>query len=71
MVYISEKRGNSGASYITLERAWLAVYCVQVSKYELPCGPRKSPQNIETIEFCELVWKLSLARGSSKLPKAH
>ena len=52
MVYISEKRGNSGASYITLERAWLAVYCVQVSKYELPCGPRKSPQNIETIEFC-------------------
>ena len=35
MVYISEKGGNSGTSYITLERAWLAVYCVQVSKYEL------------------------------------
>ena len=35
-----------------LERALLAVYCVQVSKSQLLVGPRKFPLNIETIKFC-------------------
>ena len=50
--YISAKRGNYRIIYSALERVWVAVYCVQVSKSQLLFGPRNSPLNIQTIEFC-------------------
>ena len=46
-LYLREQ-GEFLDEYSALERAWLAVYFVQVSKLQLFCGPRKSPLNIET-----------------------
>ena len=51
-LYISAKNMYSWTFYTLLERAWSAVYCVQVWKLQVFHGPRKSPLNIETIEFC-------------------
>ena len=51
-LYISAKKRNSWTFYISLERAWLAAYCVQVWKLQVFHGPKKSPLNIKTIEFC-------------------
>ena len=34
-------------------------------------GPRKSPLNIETIEFCNRGPKIGLGRGPDKMPKAY
>ena len=48
---ISVKMGSSRKSYSVLEEAWLALLCVQVSKLQLMCGPRKSPLNIKTLNF--------------------
>ena len=45
-VYISEKRRNSWNFYYLLERAYVAVSCVRVSKLQIFCGPRKSSLNI-------------------------
>ena len=51
-LYISAKNRYASTFYTSLERAWLAVYCVQVWKLQVFHGPRQSPLNIETIEFC-------------------
>ena len=69
-VYFSAKRKNSWTFYSSIKRAWLAVYCVQVSKKEPSFWPRKSPLNFETKEFCQWVWKLCFSRVPSNLPKS-
>ena len=70
-VCISVKIINSGIISYALERAWLSLLCVEVSKLQLICEPRNSFLNIETIEFCLWAWKLRFSRGSNKLPEAH
>ena len=51
-LYISAKKRNSWESFNSLEGAWSAVACVQVLKLKPRYEPRKSPLNIEIIEFC-------------------
>ena len=51
-LYIFAKNRYFLILYISLERAWSAVYCVQVWKLQVFRELRKSPLNIETIEFC-------------------
>ena len=69
-LYLREQ-GEFLDEYSALERAWLAVYFVQVSKLQLFCGPRKSPLNIETKEFCQLVRNLGFGPWSLKSLLAH
>ena len=51
-VYISVTKRNSEKIFNFVEGAWLALACVQVSKLQSFHGARKSPLNIEKIEFC-------------------
>ena len=69
-LYLREQ-GEFLDEYSALERALLAVYFVQVSKLQLFCGPRKSPLNIETKEFCQLVRNLGFGPWSLKSLLAH
>ena len=58
---ISATVGIRGTVIYALESTWLVVYCVLNSKPHLFRGLRKSPLNIETIEFCWWAGKIQEA----------
>ena len=51
-LYLCEKEEFLKEVFNSLEGAWSAVACVQVLKLKPWYEPRKSPLNIEIIEFC-------------------
>ena len=67
---ISATVGIRGTVIYALESTWLVVYCVLNSKPHLFRGLRKSPLNIETIEFCWWAGKIGLGRGPDKIVRS-
>ena len=66
-LYITAKKRNSWTFYTSLEKAWSAVYCVQVWKLQFFHRPWKFLLNIDSIEFC---YKFT-NKDSSWSSKAH